>query len=530
MQYDRLQYQGGFANSASMVYLSNAGPSNGQLRVPLQVRHCRRGGWQLWVSLFSLAGWRPSACSAAPAHSLMPPTAPSSPLTLQGTLKGSDGVAWVIDTLTGSVDSPPVSTIVDFPRALNPDCTPNQPSDEGSAEVILDGGAVGVALASEPACGLMIVNADASPPSVEYVSAPSESHAFSYGMHAHPAFDPAAKQLYYVDYGVTQAVPQQVCCLRTDTKQECAGWPTASQVGPCVRMPELNGQTTDASGNTRYLRWEWAAIALDVKNQLLYVAVAGLVNEESITSFKGKGDMGTALMAINTATGARVGVYRMSGDYFNSPPLVVLPSVGAARVIVTTTLGNVVAFAPGAGVSAGPLWTSPDLKPIPDDDLPESTYSFLSVTSAGTLLATTTAGGDCKDGNSCWSDEKAFVAIVNGVRSPTPSGAVPGGLSAGAAAGIAIAVLAVVGLAGATAFLYVPAFAASVRAAVGAVAAGAGSLKDAALGAGASYGRAGGADAYAAVSAASKGGAMGATASTPLNSSCAVASSSYSSL
>jgi hypothetical protein len=125
-------------------------------------------------------------------------------------------------------------------------------------------------------------------------------------------------------------------------------------------------------------------------------------------------------------------------------------------VFVSSALGNIYAFAPGAAAGGGPLWKTADLRSqaIPADALPSSTYSFLSATIAGTLLVTTTAGG------ANWQTEKAFVAIVNGVF--PPPGAAARGLSSGAAAGIAIGVLAGAGALAALAYLRVPAFASTV--------------------------------------------------------------------
>lgn len=150
--------------------------------------------------------------------------------------------------------------------------------------------------------------------------------------------------------------------------------------------------------------------------------------------------------------------YSLANDIFNSAPLVVVYGGGsaAARVFVTSAKGYVFAFNAGAGVAAGPVWMSQDLPAIPDVDLPVSTYCFMSVTPTGTLLVTTSMGG------ATWNDQKAFVAIVNGVL-PLPSSSPKAGLSAGAKAGITIGVLLSLGAAGGVAFFKVPAFASFVN-------------------------------------------------------------------
>jgi hypothetical protein len=149
----------------------------------------------------------------------------------------------------------------------------------------------------------------------------------------------------------------------------------------------------------------------------------------------------------------------VNNDIFNSAPLVILYSGGIAssyRVFVSSAAGNLYAFGAGSSVSNGPSFISQDLPAIPPENLPQSTFCFLSVTPAGTILATTSMGG------STWNDQKAFVAIVNGVAAPPRPPAASSGLSAGAKAGIVFGVLSLLAIVGVVAFIKIPAFAEAV--------------------------------------------------------------------
>jgi len=152
--------------------------------------------------------------------------------------------------------------------------------------------------------------------------------------------------------------------------------------------------------------------------------------------YNGVDDLTSAIFAFDTTTGLCTDQHRFKRDMFNSAPLVVTGTDGVVRVFVSTTLGYIYSYAPGA-LGAGPLWTSLDLAPVPAEDLPATTYTFLSVTQQGTLLATSTAGG------ALWQTQKATFAVVNGVLPPqAPSNAAAGGaLSAPAAAGVSSAVI-----------------------------------------------------------------------------------------
>jgi hypothetical protein len=145
---------------------------------------------------------------------------------------------------------------------------------------------------------------------------------------------------------------------------------------------------------------------------------------------------------------------------FNSAPLVVTPSGGSdaanARVFVTTTRGGVYCYAAGAAVGNGPVWTTyGEIGAVPDSELPESTYSYISVTSQGTLLVTGPAPG------ADWQDEKYVYAIVNGVQTPSNPGPAPG-LGAGTVVGILAVAVLVAGAGGGFAYVRVPGFRSAV--------------------------------------------------------------------
>jgi hypothetical protein len=184
-----------------------------------------------------------------------------------------------------------------------------------------------------------------------------------------------------------------------------------------------------------------------------------------------------------------LGRWRTYSDMFNSPPLAVTSSVGAGatRLFVTSTLGGLYAF-DAANVGAGPVWvTRGEVAAIPTDDLPQSTYCYITLTPQGTLLVTASAGG------ADWSDEKAVYAIVNGAQAP-PVAAAAAGPGAALVAGLVVAALAVSAAGGGFAYFRVPAFRSAVDGAVGTV-----------------KGLTGGRAAYRSVTIASEGGAVGFT-------------------
>jgi hypothetical protein len=145
---------------------------------------------------------------------------------------------------------------------------------------------------------------------------------------------------------------------------------------------------------------------------------------------------------------------------FNSAPLVVTPGGGSdtgnARVFLTTTRGGIYCYAAGAAVGNGPVWTTyGEIGAVPDSELPESTYSYISVTQQGTLLVTGPAPG------ADWQDEKYVYAIVNGVQTPANPSSGPS-LGAGAVAGILAAAVIVSGAGGGFAYVRVPGFRSAV--------------------------------------------------------------------
>ena len=93
------------------------------------------------------------------------------------------------------------------------------------------------------------------------------------------------------------------------------------------------------------------------------------------------------------ATNVPIAQYTISNDIVNSAPLVVVYSggVGTSRVFVSTAKGFLYVFSSGTALASGPLYVTKDLPAIPDEDLPMSTYCFLSVTPAGTLLGASRA-------------------------------------------------------------------------------------------------------------------------------------------
>ena len=188
--------------------------------------------------------------------------------------------------------------------------------------------------------------------------------------------------------------------------------------------------------------------------------------------YNGVEDLTSAIFAFDSTTGLNTDQHRFKRDMFNSAPLVATGSDGAVRVYVSTTLGAIFCYAPGA-LAGGPLWVSQDLPPIPTEDLPATTYTFLSVTQKGTLLATSTAGG------AKWQTQKATFAIVNGLLSPqqASAAAASGALSPPAAAGVSSAVILLGAFGAWVAYGRVAGFRSAVDSAV-ASAKGAGGVRD----------------------------------------------------
>ena len=100
-------------------------------------------------------------------------------------------------------------------------------------------------------------------------------------------------------------------------------------------------------------------------------------------------------------------------DMFSSAAVVVTPSGGTdfanARVYLSTTKGGIYCYS-ALNVNAGPLWTTyGEIGRVPDAALPESTYSYMTITATGTILVTAPAAGDL------WSSEKVrWAGAVRG--------------------------------------------------------------------------------------------------------------------
>lgn len=210
--------------------------------------------------------------------------------------------------------------------------------------------------------------------------------------------------------------------------------------GQCFNLP---AETYDPEKEL-FSAWEWLSLA--IAGDKVVVIAGGYL---SITSTAVIGQ----IMVYNLADGSLVGKWRTETDMFNSAPLVVAPTdatVGGPRVYVTGTKGNLYCFDP-ASPSGGPVWmTSGEIGAIPPEDLPESTYTYITLTPAGTLLITASAGG--KD----WADEKTVYAIVNGVQTPASSGPSIGAQAA--IIGTVVGLLLVTAAGGGFAYYRVPAF------------------------------------------------------------------------
>ena len=149
---------------------------------------------------------------------------------------------------------------------------------------------------------------------------------------------------------------------------------------------------------------------------------------------------------------------------FNSAPLIIESTgiVAPQRLFLSTTRGGIYCYSADS-IASGPVWTTyGEIGSVPDSELPESTFSYLSITKSGTLLVTAPAFG----GN--WSAEKVVYAITNGVLSP-PSSPSPSGLSSAAAAGIGAAAAVVAFAAFGFAYLRMPAFRSTVNGAASSV-------------------------------------------------------------
>jgi len=357
---------------------------------------------------------------------------------LSQTLQGNSGVAATVNPLDGTF------TFVALPDA---DC---RPEDYGSAATT----GQDIVLLGEYDCGVLHLDGSSSPPNLLWKTYPLfGSLSFDLGVHSHPIFDAGTNNLYFLDWARSGFTRQQLYCVSLVSYAECAGWPAQS-----TRVPELSVDTTDPQGDF-YFRWQWMAGAL--QGNFLYVAASGNAKEEPILK-AGLAGLTSVLYVWDVTKGALVASHRFTGDLFNSAPLVVQGTSGAPTVFVLSALGTLYAYPGGAAVAGGPSWVQPGaVNGIPADDLPSSTYAYMSLTPSGTILAVASAGG------ALWQTEKVYYGIVNGVF--PPNGPAPAsGPSPAAAAGIAIGVLGAGAAAFAGAYMYVPAFAAAVKAAAAA--------------------------------------------------------------
>ena len=388
-------------------------------------------------------------------------------IPLKGTYIGNAGVAWILDTFSYGASYEYVPTPTSY-------CDSDTgPDDLGSAGVILENAGVGVVQLSSTYCGRLAYGISNSPALSTILVSDSyppvdETPVFEFemGEHSHPVYDLETSSLYYFNFQPSPfAPPQQLCCLNTGSgsaKEPCSGWPNVP--GGCVSLPVLSSGPGPDPGRPLNYRWSWLAGGLDSVSQQLYVVASGPVDEKPL----GSSGFSSQLWLFSTVDGTLLARHGITGDLYNSAPLVVLGAGSggkAVSVILTTATGALVSFRAGvSGVTAGWAWsTTGEIGGVPVSELPSSTYSFLAVTPKGTLLVTTTGGGDA------WSTEKATFAVVNGVLAPSAPTPPPSALSGAAKAGIAIGVLAGVGALMALAYAKVPAVANVLDAFVGGV-------------------------------------------------------------
>jgi hypothetical protein len=313
---------------------------------------------------------------------------------LKWSLLGSDGVSWVLDAATGST--------LQVAAKPGPPCRENE--DLGNAIVTLAESQQGVAQLSSSDCGLPLYSAvDFSllpegpvPDNVTFTP-----FGFEMGQHTHPVVAGDRLFFFQMQDNIFSGA-QRVCCWDTVENAPCSGWDAYGyELSGCSSpLPVLNTGVFDQNNATETFRFSWIAGGLFAAQNQLVVVTSGALSEDVFA----REGWASTLSLIDGSSGNVLASYRTSDDLYNSAPLVVTGSDGTL-VMLTTAGGDLLAFAATkAGVTAGPLWRSADLPPIPDEDLPASTYTFLSITPAGTLLATVSAGG------AEWQKEKAFVS------------------------------------------------------------------------------------------------------------------------
>ena len=372
-------------------------------------------------------------------------------IPLMATMAGNDGLAVVVG-LDSTYDNPAFQALTVVTPSADQDC--RFPSDAGSALVSYGANRdPAVLMLSAAQCDSRIVYlADRREGESPVFGDAKSQFLGDDGLHAHPVYDVVTRNAYAADFmSAPTCAPQRVCCTSMANGGSCTAWTRAGD--NCVDVPSTG--TYMAGGESYSGHWSFFGLALYGSD--LYLSASGALNDDSPLARFG---YSSALFVFNTATAALTAAHAFPGDLINSAPLVVGGGggTGVVRVYVTTALGKLMAFGPGAAVKAGPVWSAAELPAIPLAGLPLSTFSYLAVTYSGTLLVTTTTGG------AKWQVQKSFVAIVNGVQAP-PSGAAPAkaGLAPGAAAAVALAVLAA---AGGVAYWRVPSVAAAVDDAV----------------------------------------------------------------
>ena len=333
------------------------------------------------------------------------------------------GMAATLDMTTGAVSYIPIPATL-----ANDGCS--KPYDSGSVAVD-SGGVVLLSSDGEGTCGLVALDPAGL---LRYNTFPDNKYLFNLGEHSHPLFDSATNNLYYLDFDlkIVDGVGQLLCCVNTNNQAYTNCWAVA-----CVILPQF--EVVDEKVDFVDYRWLWLAMGLQVRSgsaSVLFVAASATENDETYL-FGGLNDLTSAVFAFNTSSGELMAQNRFRADMFNSAPLVVTSSVdGTANVYISSSLGNIYCYS-AAAIASGPLWIAQDLVTIPIPELPSTTYTFLSVTERGTLLATSTAGG------ATWQDQKATFAITNGLLSPSPASndAAGAGASGPVAAGVSTAVI-----------------------------------------------------------------------------------------
>lgn len=345
----------------------------------------------------------------------------------------SPGLAVQIDMTTQQMNWMPL------PDKLKSDgCSKNY--DEGSVSIGGVSGSSSIALLAGEACGLVVIDSTGT---MLYDTVDLDFKLeFNNGEHSHPLYDPDTNNLYWLDYQVKFGLPQHLCCTTYSDKGFVECWRSVSGNSvTCVELPVF--EVVDEKIDLIDYKWLWLAMGLQPASKdgsvaaQIFISASATMNDETFL-YNGLEDLTSGLFQYDTASGLLKSDYRLQRDMFNSAPLIVTSSVdNIVQVYVSSSLGYIYCFAANS-VLNGPIWSSLDLAPIPSEDLPATTYTFLAVTQPGTILATSTAGG------SSWQTQKATFAIKNGLVNPVvPSNAnaAAAAQQASIAAGVSITVL-----------------------------------------------------------------------------------------